>query len=524
MKKNTFKIIFFFCFMFSSLILSAQIASDEDTNPITTCTEEGTNTSRFLDVENAVNVGGIDDRSCYANYKEVTIDGTTWGVYNITRSSNHQDPVRANGTQLQPRIERFLERTKALGAGSYVRLTGTVRILEVGNATGTNNDGSYIMQTKGKHSGGGGSPDPAICLYIARPVLEQNEEGDYVQTSFDLYREQINFRGGEGGNGRQEVFLTNIKKNVPIDITLEVGFREDPNDPSKRIHYSDAVIGGEVFNWNIPEPEKGTESGIRYGAYRVKGGRAQIRWANTTFEKNEVAFNPDVNKDFQRFRNVATGKFLTDIKQSAKPVFMSDTGVEDEKYWALVQSGNFFNIDSRTSGALRAPGANFSEGPFVVVSTGKAAPTTDADKIWTVHYNEANDTYRFEANQTGRYLYVISDERLDTRDVDETDTRSVWQLVPEGEVLSTSNNLANATSINIYPNPASGSFNISLANIGESEIVISDALGKTIYSNVVHSESIQIKRDSRFNAGVYIVKVTSKDAQPNVFYKKLILD
>jgi hypothetical protein len=48
------------------------------------------------------------------------------------------------------------------------------------------------------------------------------------------------------------------------------------------------VIGGETFNWNIPEPDRGIESGIRYGAYRVKGGRAQIRWADTDYSKAEI--------------------------------------------------------------------------------------------------------------------------------------------------------------------------------------------------------------------------------------------
>lgn len=257
--------------------------SDEDTGPIVECTPEGTNGVRETDIPNAVNVGTIDDRSCYANYTQSSLGGTIWGVYNITDGSNHMDN---NG--LQPRIERSLARSQTTGVGSYARFTGTVRILEVGKTNSVGSDGSYIMQAKGKHTGGGGSPDPAICLYLAKPVYGTDENGNEVQVSFDLFREQINFRGGSGAAGREVVFLTNIEKNVPTDIELEVGFREDPNDPTKKIHYSDAVIGGDTFNWNIPEPERGTQSGIRYGAYRVKGGRAQIRWANTTYEKVEV--------------------------------------------------------------------------------------------------------------------------------------------------------------------------------------------------------------------------------------------
>jgi hypothetical protein len=259
------------------------IESDEDTGPIVECTPGNSNTDRETDIPNAVNVGKADDRSCYSNYSESTINGLTWGVYNITFGSNHLDN---NG--LQPRIERSLNRSQTTGIGSYARFTGTVRILEAGKTNSDGSDGSYIMQAKGKHTGGGGSPDPAICLYLAKPVYGPDADGNQVQVSFDLFREQINFRGGSGAQGRDVVFLTNIPKNEPTDIELEVGFRADPDNPGGKIHYADAVIGGTEFNWNIPEPERGTQSGIRYGAYRVKGGRAQIRWANTTYEKVEV--------------------------------------------------------------------------------------------------------------------------------------------------------------------------------------------------------------------------------------------
>jgi hypothetical protein len=260
--------------------------TDEEIGSYTTCNDEGRNATRTSsDLSNAVNVGTIDDRSCYADYKESTLFDMVWGVYNITHNSNHQDQPRDNGTKLQPRIERSLTRSKNTSIGGYAHFTGTVRILEVGDTTGENNDGTYIIQTKGKHSGGGGSADPAICLYLAKPVYDF-VNGKRQQVSFKLYREQINFRGGEGSNGRQIVYLTDIEKNKATDFDLKVGFRADPNDATKKIHYSDAIIGGKSFNFTIPEPEKGLESGIRYGAYRVKGGRAQIRWANTTYKRN----------------------------------------------------------------------------------------------------------------------------------------------------------------------------------------------------------------------------------------------
>ena len=79
MKKNTFKSILFVCFALFSLFIRGQAtANDEDTGSYTTCNEDGANETRTSnDLPNPVNVGTIDDRSCYANYKESIIEVTT---------------------------------------------------------------------------------------------------------------------------------------------------------------------------------------------------------------------------------------------------------------------------------------------------------------------------------------------------------------------------------------------------------------------------------------------------------------
>lgn len=244
-------------------------APDEDTNPDLSCSGDfDNNNTRNFDIPDAVNVGTMDDRTCYSDYSEVFLYGKTWGgVYNITDGSNHIDSPNT----LQPRMERSLSRSQETGGvGSFARFKGIVRILEVGDAGSFNQDGSYLIQAKGKHTGGGGSADPAICLYLAKPVYGSGDDAD-KQVAFDIYAERILQRGGSG-SGREVVFLKRVAKNAEIDFELEVGFREDPNDASKKIHYCDAVIGGETFNFNIPDPERGLQSGIRYGAYRVKGG------------------------------------------------------------------------------------------------------------------------------------------------------------------------------------------------------------------------------------------------------------
>ncbi|WP_175489268.1 T9SS type A sorting domain-containing protein [Neolewinella agarilytica] len=408
------------------------IAPDEDTNPDLSCPASGefqNDNTREVDIPDAVNVGVADDRTCYSDYSESSVYGQTWGVYNITNNSNHWDAPNT----LQPRIERSLSRSVATGVGSYAKFTGTLRILEVGDTDGTNQDGSYLMQTKGKHTGGGGPADPAICLYLAMPVYGDDGNGNQVQVSFNIVREQINYRGGSGADGRSIVFLKNVAKNEIVDIELEVGFREDPNDPNLKVHYSDAVIGGEAFNWNIPEPERGLESGIRYGVYRVRGGRAQMRWANTTYEKVEVADNPDlvISGDCFNLINVETGQFLTAAGGSTQPVTMSNSGDAQNTHWSFVESGAFYNIDSQSesggTGILRAPGAGGPGGAYVIVSTLKPPPAADTDKTWTIHFDDANDTYRFESRTAGRYLYHNEDGTVTHSAALATDNRSVWQ-------------------------------------------------------------------------------------------------
>ena len=192
------------------------VAPDEDTSTDLNCLSSGefqNDNTRNVDIPNSVNVGTVDDRSCYSDYSESSVNGKTWGVYNITAGSNHWD-----GATLQPRIERSLPRSGETGVGSYARFTGTFRILEVGDTGSFSSSGSYLAQAKGKHSGGSGSSDPAILLYRAHPVY-----GDGVnagkQVAFDIYAERILERGGEG-SGRETVFLKRVNKNEEVDFVL----------------------------------------------------------------------------------------------------------------------------------------------------------------------------------------------------------------------------------------------------------------------------------------------------------------
>lgn len=270
-----------------SVVVSAtslSALSDQEIN----CTEgKKDDTTNKVDLPGgSVNVGAVDDRTCYEDYYETTNNGILTGNYEIAVGSNHWDAVRADGTQLQPRIERTLVRNKNTKDGSYVRLSGNVTIYRVGYVNDSfpadsmrDTNGTYFAQAKGKHQDTSRGPaDPAICLFIAKPV--RDSQG--VQTHFDIFREQILERGGSGVSGRTLTFLTRVAAGERFSFQLTVGFRG--KGAKKRKHYADAIINGQAYNWDIPEPSEGLESGIRYGVYRAKGGFAHVAWDSTVYE------------------------------------------------------------------------------------------------------------------------------------------------------------------------------------------------------------------------------------------------
>lgn len=231
----------------------------------------------------------------------------------------------------------------------------------------------------------------------------------------------------------------------------------------------------------------------------------------------------DLSGDIYRLRNIATNKFLEDLGGSAQPTAMSDTGEEQNKHWEFVKvSGTyFFNIDNMQNGILRATGSNFTAGAYMVVSTTKSSPAGDSDKIWTVHYDENDGTYRFEAGSSGRFLYHNTDENVNTASVLDTDLRSKWQVISASQSLSVSDQVLPSSSIKIYPNPAKDSFTIALKNLNESQVLIYDMLGKVAYQNTTNKGVLNISTISKFTPGIYLVKVIVDGNKVN--YKKLVI-
>jgi len=221
----------------------------------------------------------IDDRTCAYNYIQTKNETDfSWGSYRLkagTSSDVHH-----------PRMERASKVVKKINSGNYVRIDGVCRIKRVGILKNRNlpntvadKDGTYFIQAKGTHYAEPGkkllgSSDPAICLFLAKPHYEKD---GITYNSFDIYREEIKYRGGEGDKGRNVIYITNVGKNKDFNVSVVTGFnRTDPNSPI--VHYVNAEINGVTANFIVPSPERAKEAKLRMGAYRCLGGEAEILW------------------------------------------------------------------------------------------------------------------------------------------------------------------------------------------------------------------------------------------------------
>ena len=244
------------------------------------CGSEKNTWSGFGGTGEDYNVGvsaEIDDRSCSYNYSQSTYGSSyDWGVYRLVSSDDLGS--------LQTRIERATDVVRNVKNGNYVRITGYCRVLEAGTVSNPGNptsmsdkDGTYILQAKGTHTGTGGSNDPAIALFLAKPVRGSNGKvilnSQGKTDSFDIYREEILYRGGFGASGRKLVYITNVKYNKDFWVDVSTGF---DMSGGKLRHYVKSAINGVNSTFAVPEPERAIVAKLRMGAYRCHGGSATI--------------------------------------------------------------------------------------------------------------------------------------------------------------------------------------------------------------------------------------------------------
>jgi hypothetical protein len=300
-------------------------------------------------------------------------------------------------------------------------------------------------------------------------------------------------------------------------------------DEGNEITKVEFLVNDTPVNEDTTKPYSFNWQPITTGTYKIKAiahqtGGERITSSEVTVEVIEID-KSDLTNDVYRLQNVATGQFLTDSGVSATPVTMNDSGEEQEKHWTFVKSGTYYNIDSEAFGILRATGPTFSAGAYAVVSTGKSAPAGDTDKVWTIHYNELDNTFRFESRNNKRYLYHAANGNVTNVAVDDTNTeelnRTKWKAISTSASLSISDTELKSPSIKIYPNPAEDKFTIAFNNINTVKRVdVFNILGRLVYQNSPKRNILEVESNG-FEIGVYLVKVFSIDNK--VFHSKLII-
>jgi len=227
--------------------------------------------------------------------------------------------------------------------------------------------------------------------------------------------------------------------------------------------------------------------------------------------------------DSFRLQNVATGKFL---KSNSLETNTSDSGENQDNLWSFVKTTyngvDFYNIDSEVSGRgiLRATGTGYTADPSAVINTSVAAPKADVDKIWTIHYDEVEDTYRFEVKDNSKFLYITEDGKAYNLTADITDNRSKWKAIAKSQTLGVGKNALNTSNLKVYPNPANNKFVVECKDLGKVNLNIYDVTGKILYSKATIEESVEVESD--FKPGMYLIKVTTENQK--TYYNKLIIE
>lgn len=243
-----------------------------------------------------------------------------------------------------------------------------------------------------------------------------------------------------------------------------------------------------------------------------------------TIEVKEID-KSDLTIDTYRLKNIGSSQFLV-ASSTAQPLTMSDTGENEDRHWEFIKSDIngtiFYNIDSKKSGILRATGANFESGAYLVVSTTKSPFASDSDKIWTVHYNETNETFRFEAGSSGRFMYHDADGNVYSKTLEDSETRSVWKAISTSQTLSTENNNFIEASVNVYPNPTKNNFVLKFNQLNYANVKIYNILGKLVFEASTKGKSLEIDNNSKFSSGLYLIKVTGD--KEKVYHTKLMIE
>jgi hypothetical protein len=286
------------------------------------------------------------------------------------------------------------------------------------------------------------------------------------------------------------------------------------------------TINDLVINEDVSAPYSTNWETTEEGTYRIKAIAYDENDNTKSSSERTISVrikDPlDLSGEFYRLRNVETGKYLKASSTESSLSLSNYIEDSDELKFQFVSTtlnGKvYYSIDPKTKGVLRATGSNFST-KYAVVTSGREPPNADSDKVWTAHFDEKDNAYRFEARDSGRFLYSELDESLSNNLAETGDNRSKWIL--ESGVLSVKDNNLVLPSINVFPNPTNGDFAIILKGFNNAKIIINDLLGKIVYERITSEANLLIENNGNFKPGLYLVRVIGN--HKNVLNTKLIV-
>jgi len=278
-----------------------------------------------------------------------------------------------------------------------------------------------------------------------------------------------------------------------------------------------------------------TTNDIRYrhGTVRIKEGKVLylgIENNNNTDNKEPLHVTvidlnlpdetpEDITGKWFNLRNGFTNRYLDYNNNS---LVASGNNIGFEKQWRFVKSGDFYNIENRSSeqgaGVLRGVKTTNQ-----VIRTGFSAPNTDSDKQWTL-IKLFDGSYRFKIRTDDKYAQNNTSNTVTLTVSDETN-RTKWFLEEASDEVTLDINEVNFnendTKISIYPNPATTNFNILLNQSGSATIEIYNLTGKLVYQNNIQTNLLNINTESTLSKGLYMVKIATDTKR--TFYKKLLI-
>lgn len=171
----------------------------------------------------------------------------------------------------------------------------------------------------------------------------------------------------------------------------------DPDHTISRVVF---FVNDEVLFEDSTEPYTVDWNPTIKGEYNLRTVAYNTNGENISSETRKVTLvevdKTDLSGNVYRLKNAETGMYL---KSSGANVISSEYVKDDDALeWNFVKTERdervYYNIDSQVRGILRGTGANnVNPFPYAIISTTKNPPSPDVDKIWTVHYNEADETF-----------------------------------------------------------------------------------------------------------------------------------